>query len=230
MFFHCFSLYRAFTLQEIDNQNTTNFTFNFILKKMYTIRLAQEKDALGILTIYRPFVETTTVSFELEVPTLNDIKNRIKQIIPRYPYLVCLHNESVVGYAYAGLHRKREAYQWSTEVSVYIHEDYRKKRIGTALYKALLAILKLQGFKNIIAGITIPNPKSIAFHQSFGFHFFARYENVGFKFNNWHSTEWYQISFLEGKEKPKNLVSVLDIAKMEDWKTIIHDPISIIRP
>jgi phosphinothricin acetyltransferase len=196
---------------------------------MFTIRLAHTEDAADILAIYRPFIELTSVSFELNVPSMEEMKNRIRKTYPRYPWLVCTHQEKVIGYAYAGLHRKREAYQWTTEVSVYVHDDYRKKKIGSALYSALLDILKLQGFISILAGITIPNPGSISFHKAFGFEFFARYENVGYKFGNWHATEWYQISFLKGSQSPQKLIPITEITNSKDYNDIIEKAVMFIK-
>ena len=90
-------------------------------------------------------------------------------------------------------------------------------------------MLKLQGFKNILAGITIPNPKSIGFHQDFGFQFFARYENVGFKFNEWRSTEWYRISILNNEEKPNPLIPISEILDRKEWKGIMEEAVQIIK-
>ncbi len=178
---------------------------------MHTIRLAQNKDASGIQAIYAPFVKNTVVSFEIEVPTVKEIAYRIENNRPLYPWLVSEFEGKITGYAYAGFHRKRKAYQWTTEVSVYIHPDFRKRRIATALYSALLDILKLQGFVNVYAGITVPNPESVNFHKAFGFDFFARYENVGYKFGAFQSTEWYQICLHEELDTPKELIRVEEV-------------------
>ena len=195
----------------------------------YSIKIAQKSNAKGILDIYAPFVESTTISFELEVPTIQEMEKRIENTLPKYPWLVCVHKNKVVGYAYAGQHRKRIAYQWSTEVSVYVHEGFRKKKIATALYQTLLNVLKHQGFINIYAGIADGNPTSVAFHKNFGFKFFARYENVGYKFKKWCYTEWYSISFLKNNEPPKDLIPIPLIEK-NVWNEIIDEAIKMIRP
>ncbi|RMG87643.1 MAG: N-acetyltransferase family protein [Bacteroidetes bacterium] len=196
--------------------------------EMFNIRLATEKDASAIADIYRPFVENTTVSFETTAPTPAEMAQRIKACEPKYPWLVCVRGEEVAGYAYAGLHRKRAAYQWTTEVSVYVHPDFRKRRIGSALYTALFDILRCQGYKNILAGITLPNPRSVAFHEAMGFRFFAKYESVGFKMGAWRSTAWYRMSFQDGPPAP--LRPVGEVAHSEAWGHLIGRALSLIRP
>jgi L-amino acid N-acyltransferase YncA len=75
--------------------------------------------------------------------------------------LVLESAEEILGYAYAGRHRERAAYRWSVDVTVYVHQNARQNRVGTALYTALLELLRIQGFRRAYAGITLPNPASI---------------------------------------------------------------------
>lgn len=196
---------------------------------MHSIRLAQKKDAPGVLEIYRPFIENTTVSYEYEVPSIEEMAQRIENSRPRYPWLVSEFEGIITGYAYGGLHRKRQAYQWTTEVSVYVHPDFRKKGIATALYKALFDTLKLQGFVNVYAGIATPNPASIAFHESMGFEFFARYDNVGFKFGAFQTTEWYRICLWEQLTSPSKLKTIEEIEETEALLKIVESAKKLIR-
>src|SRR5688572_16294335 len=116
---------------------------------MYSIRLARETDAKGILDIYAPYIENTSFTFETEVPTISDFAGRIRSYLEIWPWLVCEINGEIAGYAYATRHRERTAYQWCTESSVYIHDDHQKKGIALALYVALFSILEKQGFRNV---------------------------------------------------------------------------------
>ncbi|KAA3615587.1 MAG: N-acetyltransferase family protein [Calditrichaeota bacterium] len=155
------------------------------------IRLVDENDAEDILEIYNPIVMDTAISFELKPPPPAEIKKRLKKY-NHLPWLVVEDNNKVAGYAYASPFNQREAYQWSVEVSIYIHKGYKGMRYGKKLYGALLELLKLQGIINAIALIALPNPTSIAFHKSFGFHEIGVFEKVGFKFNAWHDVSWWQ--------------------------------------
>jgi len=90
-----------------------------------------------MLAIYAPFIESTTITFELLVPSLSNFWSRVKKVQAKRPWLVCEWDGQIVGYAYASEHRSREAYQWTTELSVYVHPDFQKKRVASVLYNTL---------------------------------------------------------------------------------------------
>jgi len=110
------------------------------------IRLATLEDAAGIAEIYRPIVESTPISFEVEPPDAREFRRRIEETLPAHPWLVCDCAGRVAGYAYGSRHRARAAYQWSVDVSVYVHPDFRRRGIGQGLYASLFKILKAQGY------------------------------------------------------------------------------------
>lgn len=157
-----------------------------------TIRFATLNDASGILTIYAPFITSSTVSFEYEVPTVAEFAGRIQTIQQQYPYLVAETNERISGYAYASKHRDRTAYQWSVETSVYIHPDGHRQGIARQLYTTLFDLLRQQGYYSAYAGITLPNLKSEAFHRTMGFEPVGVYKNIGYKMGAWHDVAWFQ--------------------------------------
>ena len=148
------------------------------------IRVADAQDAAQIRDIYAPHVLTSTASFEVEVPSLATMEQRITDTLTTHPWLVYASAEGVRGYVYATSHRTRMAYQWSTDVSVYVHGEEQRRGLGRALYTALFAVLRLQGFYNAYAGITLPNPGSVRLHEAMGFVPVGVYHNVGYKFGS----------------------------------------------
>src|SRR5690242_3018650 len=90
---------------------------------MVTLRLARPADAAAIAAIYRPYVEETVVSFELEAPSAAEFSRRISATLDGHPWLVCVSGAEVLGYAYGFRHRDRAAYQWSVDVTVYLRQD-----------------------------------------------------------------------------------------------------------
>ena len=117
---------------------------------------------------------------------------RIATTLRHLPWLVCERQGEVLGYVYASPHRARPAYQWSVDVSVYIHPGARRIGIAQALYTSLFQLLVLQGFCNCYAGITLPNPASVGLHESLGFQPVGVYQNVGYKLGAWHDVGWWQ--------------------------------------
>jgi phosphinothricin acetyltransferase len=160
---------------------------------MTRIRLATINDAKEIRDIYAPNILNASISFETELPSFEEMQSRIQTILQKYPWIVCEVDEKIAGYVYASKHRDREAYQWSCECSIYMNNDFKGKGIGKELYQLLFQILKLQGFRNVYAGVTLPNEGSISIHEKCGFKHFATYENIGYKFDNWHSVGWWKL-------------------------------------
>lgn len=169
---------------------------------MNTIRLAKPADADSLLAIYAPYIINTAFTFETEVPSTENFAQRIITYQQNWPWLVYEVNGVIVGYAYATKHRERAAYQWCVESSVYVHNDFQQKGIAKALYKTLFEILKYQGCRNVYAGITLPNDKSVAFHKSFGFAWLADYKNIGYKLNKWNTVSWWQLQLNEYSDNP----------------------------
>ena len=138
------------------------------------------------------WVEETATSFELTVPTVADFVARIETIVATYEWLVADLGGDLAGYAYASPHRTREAYQYSTEVSVYIHARYRGQGLGKDLYSALFDSIRKLGFHYAYAGIALPNDPSIALHKACGFTEIGTFREVGYKLGAWHDVSWWQ--------------------------------------
>lgn len=174
---------------------------------MTKIRLARSTDAAGILAIYAPYIANTSFTFETEIPTESEFANRIASYLASWPWLVCEVDGQVAGYAYASRYRERVAYQWSAECSVYVQDDHHRSGIARALYTALFSILKLQGYRNVYAVINLPNERSVAFHESMGFRWFATYEQVGYKLGQWKNVGWWRLIINKFEQEPAQVIS-----------------------
>ncbi len=152
----------------------------------FIIRSAVPGDAAQIREIYAPYVLHTCVSFEFEVPSLEEITRRIDKSLKRYAFLVCEAQGAIVGYAYATEHRVRAAYRYSADTSVYIREGYHRQGLGRALYEALFDALLKRGIYTLVAGVALPNPGSVGLHKAMGFAEVGVYRNIGYKFGQWH--------------------------------------------
>jgi len=173
---------------------------------------AVPEDGADVAEIYAPLVRDTAVSFEEEPPSPHEMSRRISRILPTYPWIVCRRSGEVLGYAYADAHNARAAYRWSANSAVYVRRDCRGWGVGRALYRSLLRILALQGLCNVYAGITLPNPASVALHESSGFRPFCVYRNVGFKLGAWHDVGWWHLLLGERPDRPGPPRAFLDMA------------------
>lgn len=156
------------------------------------IRTATTDDAADIARIYAPFVTDTAISFEETPPDAQEIAGRIEKTLCAYPYLVAELNGRVVAYAYASQYRPRHAYRFTAEVTVYSVPEGRGQGLAARLYQEILNTLRETGFHTAIAIITLPNDKSVAFHERLGFKHLGTVEQVGYKFERWHSTGIWQ--------------------------------------
>ncbi len=164
------------------------------MTETFTLRPATAVDAPALLAIYRPFVESTAVSFETVVPTAEEFAGRIAKALAGWQWLVAERDGRCIAYAYGGTHRERAAYRFAVEVSAYVHPAAHRQGIGRALYLRLFEDLGGRGYCNAYAGITQPNPASVALHRSVGFEPIGVFRAVGRKFGRWHDVAWFQRS------------------------------------
>jgi phosphinothricin acetyltransferase len=186
-----------------------------------TIRLAVPEDASQVQAIYAPYC-LTPISFELEAPSVGEMRERIEKVLPHYPWLVAETDDGIVGYAYASRHRERPAYAWSVDTSVYVRQDQHGRGLGRRLYRSLFAILPLQGYVNAYAGVTLPNPASVGLHQAMGFQKLGVYERVGYKCGAWYDVAWFQRPLQTLPAEPRATKSVVEVCRLPEWKSALH--------
>ena len=173
------------------------------------------RDAERVAEIYRPHVVETLTSFEEVAPTTAEMAERIRSTLAWTPWLVALdENDRVIGYAYASRHRERAGYRWSVDISVYVDWDWQRKGVGRALYAELIPILRRQGFVNVYAGVALPNPGSVALHESLGMKLIGVYEKVGFKFGEWPDVAWYGMTLAEHADLPSEPIPFPELANI----------------
>src|SRR3981189_3406778 len=177
---------------------------------MASIRIAHEPDADEIAAIYRPWVERTAVSFELEPPSGSDMSQRMAALGSYAPWLVCAGPDGVWGYAYASKHRDRAAYQWSVDVAVYVREDRRGRGAGAAR-------------------ITQPTAASVALHEALGFRRIATYPAVGFKLGTWHDVGWWQCRLREAPRNPGPPIPVAVAQQRREWEAALRAGLPFLR-
>lgn len=163
------------------------------------IRIAAEEDAGELLSIYAPYVRDTAITFEYEVPTVEEFSVRIRKVLERFPYLVAERNGKIVGYAYASPFHSRAAYQWGVETSIYVDKNCKRAGVGGKLHEALENILREQGILNLNACIAYPREEdehldknSVEFHEHLGYRMVGEFESCGYKFNRWYNMVWME--------------------------------------
>jgi phosphinothricin acetyltransferase len=193
------------------------------------IRLAADADAPAIAEIYRPSIESSVTSFEIDPPDSSEMRRRIRGTMPQHPWLVCDIAGRCAGYAYASKHKERAAYRWSVDVSVYIDRECQRRGVGRGLYTSLFAILRAQGYVNAYAGITLPNTASVGLHESLGFTPVAVYRHVGYKLGGWLDVGWWALALKRHDVAPAEPVDINALLTRPDWLALLAAGTSDIR-
>jgi phosphinothricin acetyltransferase len=163
------------------------------------IRTATLHDAKALVEIYAPYVEHTAITFEYDVPAVEEFAKRIETTLEKYPYLVAQKGDTLLGYAYASPFKERAAYDWAVETSIYVRMDYKRKGIGSLLYNALENALKEQGILNLNACIAYTDNEddyltndSIRYHEKMGYTQVAHFHKCGYKNKTWYDMVWME--------------------------------------
>lgn len=159
------------------------------------IRDATFKDSAKIAEIYNFYVVNTAATFEETPVSSEEISSRITKVQDaNLPWIVALKDDEILGYAYATKWKERSAYRFSVESTIYLSSQAQGKGLGTQLYEALLVKLKSLGINNVIGGITLPNPASVALHEKLQMQKVAHFPQVGFKFGKWLDVGYWQLN------------------------------------
>lgn len=173
--------------------------------EIFSIRIAEEKDAKEIHDIYDYFVKNTAVTFSTENPSIEEYKKQIAETKKIYPYFVAQDSSGkILGFIYGHQLRPHESYKWNVESTVYLSPDAPKRcGIGTALYKKFMETLSRQGFKYVYGVITSENKISVSMHKKLGFKEIGNFPNAGNKNGKWYGILWMQMQLGEISENPK---------------------------
>lgn len=165
----------------------------------FSIRKAVPSDLHEILIIYNYYVKNTIITFDLEQITIESFSDLMLPVLDVFPFYVACERNEIIGYAYLATWKKRKAYDFTVESSVYLKPGYEGRGLGKLLYKQLFNDGKDMGIHSIIAGISLPNESSIKFHEYFGFEFIGAFKEVGYKFDMWIDVGYWQLILTKQK-------------------------------
>lgn len=157
------------------------------------IRRATIDDATQLCDIYNPYVLGTSITFEEQPVTVEDMTQRVQDTVQSLPWLVWEEGQRLVGFCYASKWKGRCAYRHSVESTIYLRPDVMGKGVGSQLYGALLDELRQRQFHTVIGGIALPNQASVGLHEKFGFEKVAQFKQVGNKFGQWIDVGYWQL-------------------------------------
>lgn len=185
----------------IVTSSAASFMTSYASMLAMTIRAARDDDFPAIAAITNHYIATTAIHFGYEPVTATELAHK-RADDARFPWLVADDGGHVVGYAKAGTWRERAAYAWTCETAVYVAHDRHGRGLGRALVVALLDALARADFRSVVAGITLPNPASVALHERLGFTSIGVVRDAGWKHGRWHDVGFWQKLLGGGPQPP----------------------------
>ena len=163
------------------------------------IRPVGLEDAEEICAIYNYYIENTIISFEETPLKPAEMEERIRKISASYPCIVWEEDaggaceKRINGYACVNTWKERSAYRYSTELSIYVRNGFQGRGIGSKLMEKLIEEVRKTDIHTMVAGIALPNERSVVLHEKFGFKKIAQFEEIGRKFNKWHDVGYWEL-------------------------------------
>lgn len=157
------------------------------------IREVRPDDAAQIAGIYNHYILETTISFETQPLSAEDMRIRIEEISSYFPYFVAENNGKLTGYCYAHPWKERTAYCKTLETTIYLASEAKGRGLGTRLMTQLIKECRNRGYHALIACITAENEESCQFHERLGFKKVSHFEQVGQKFGRWLDVADYEL-------------------------------------
>ena len=166
------ALKREAALKKLPKAEKEALAADWAARSRLTVRMATPDDAAAVVTLYNWYVTHGTQTFA--------------DVLEKAPFLVAYTADGrLAGYACAHPWHTRRAFAWDVETTVYCAPDVLGQGTGRKLYRALLELLRRQGYHNAFALVTRPNPQSDAFHKALGFTRYGVEKNSGYKFGRW---------------------------------------------
>jgi L-amino acid N-acyltransferase YncA len=168
------------------------------------LRASQDGDLNAITHIYAHHVLHGTGTFEIDPPSLEDMRLRRADVLAKgLPYLVAEEAGQILGFAYCNWFKPRPAYRFSAEDSIYIAPSAHRRGLGRALLNELTLKAQAAGIRKLIAVIgDSDNAGSIGVHRSVGFTEVGVLRSCGWKFDRWLDIVLMEMALGTGDKRP----------------------------
>ena len=142
----------------------------------------ENSDFKAVKDIYNYYVLNTTVTFQIKPVSIDELKSSIYVDHPRYKSVLIKCDDIICGYCFFTQYRKKEAYDNTAEVGIYLKPGYTSRGIGCKALSVIEQKARDCGIKVLLAFISGNNLDSISFFERLNYEKCAHFKNVGEKF------------------------------------------------
>ncbi|HEX3047139.1 MAG TPA: GNAT family N-acetyltransferase [Bacillota bacterium] len=135
-----------------------------------------------VLEIYNYYILNSTATFHIQPLTVNEMTEIVFHDNPRYRTLVIFDGDDICGYGLLAPYRKREAYDGTAEITIYLKQEATGRGLGSLTIKHLEEIARGERIHTLIAVICGENQASIKLFEKNGYTQCANLREVGRKF------------------------------------------------
>jgi len=139
-------------------------------------------DLAAILANYNDYILNSTATFHSEKLSENDLEEFLYVSHLKYPSFLIRENDEMIGYCFLTQYKKRQAYDRSAELSIYLKPEFTGKGIGVVALNHLEAAAKKAGIHVLVVTICGENYASLRLMEKSGYSKCAHLKNIGEKF------------------------------------------------
>jgi L-amino acid N-acyltransferase YncA len=151
---------------------------------MAMVREMLPVDSESVLEIYAMGLETRNATFETTVPSWQewDLKHL------SHSRFVSESDGKVVGWSALTPFSSRIVYSGVAELSVYVANEFRGKKIGSALMDRIIYSSELNGIWTLVSSVFPENEATLSLHKKFGFRIIGKREKIAKLDGKWRDT------------------------------------------
>lgn len=142
-----------------------------------------ESDLEWVRGIYNYYVENSTATYYTEEISVDELKEFIPVQHQKYKSFMIKVDNKATGFCYISRYKKRQAYDRTAEVSLYLKPEFTGRGIGKIALEYLEKVAKSAGISVLIGIISGDNENSIKLFAKKGYEKCAHYKQIGEKFN-----------------------------------------------
>jgi L-amino acid N-acyltransferase YncA len=162
--------------QRIHNINNRE---HFLMAEFFPVT---NNDLAAILAIYNHYILNSTATFHSEKLSRHDLEEFLFVAHPKYPSFLIKDHDEMIGYCFLTRYKKRQAYDRSAELSIYLKPEFTGTGIGLVALNHLEAAAKSSGIHVLVGTICGENHASIRLMEKAGFSRCAHLKHIGEKF------------------------------------------------